>query len=1191
MVPEFGLLDLPDDSRDFPAFERGLAECEVVGFECDACGTSLGALTTRYHCWQCDDFDLCAACHRQRIHSHHRASRERGSDAATRAMVPGRSTRETLANAFRLFGSRPLLGRRDGGDAFEWISYTQTRRMAERARQRLAREGVGAGAMLGLCAPPSVAWWAVEFGCALGEVCVAPLPHESSAPRLAAMLAALPAVRAVVCADAEAAQLADAVRALGGRRVRLLRLREVAAEAEARPAGGREARLRPSLPLARRRRRPPRPERVHTVIFTSGSTGEPRGVLISDGAWNADVTKASRLPSPLVRLGLCSLAHAMDRLNGWTTLVNGGRWAISQLERVMSDLPLVRPTVLSGPPALWEMVYEAAVAEGRRRGEEGRRGGEEGRRGGEEGRGEGQASEAPAAGRVRGGEAEVGAWVREVLGGRVTHVSSGGAPTRARVLSALKQWLPGVSVSVSYGTTQCGMIATGTSSVLSPLPGVEVRLVPLSYGSEVWVRTATMCSAYTDGAPPLTEDGWYRTGDVATPCGGVRFQLVERCSELIKRSDGKWCCPAQIEAKLADHPLVQSLVRHVCIFADSRGDCLLAVVLPHPHLEPPEPSAVLAAFASAAKQSQLHASEARPCPHHRSILRLRRTHLTTRTHGNTSRPPPASPPQPLHQQRHCTTFSTSAVPVGVHVSSGPWSVSSGHLTPSLKLSRHGVKHAHAAALRSLEEAHAEASAATGRRILALLRGHGLEPHEETAGALSSIAAVRLAQLISAEFDTQARAAERVPALLLLQAKDPLAAAAHFLRTRLPSHAAPPPVDWAAESFLPADICTQSSDDTFAAPPHVLLTGATGFLGRFVLLELLSRTPPSVKVYCLVREPTAAAATAALLAAAGGGLPQARVVALPADVSLPHFGLPHEAYLELRGAVGHVVHCAARVHLLARYGELAGANVRGTLHVLRFVALPPARRLCHISSSSVLLPDGRDVIPLHQLDRCCGYVQTKVVAELLVREAHRRGVAVCVARMARLAGHSRTGESNRADFVSLLLCGMIESGCAPRARSEQKVCFDMLPVDYVASAVVQLALRQGHANEESPKVHLPVLHLSNCLRPLRLDWMLQRVAAAGFKLQAVELDPWRQMIRRSKSLQLFADALDVGIPSDCVMVGEGTVCDLHSVDEQDAQITEAVFDRYLDFFCRCGMITTTKENSPNVCTARAAQAEN
>ncbi|MFM7314811.1 MAG: SDR family NAD(P)-dependent oxidoreductase, partial [Cyanobium sp.] len=167
------------------------------------------------------------------------------------------------------------------------------------------------------------------------------------------------------------------------------------------------------------------------------------------------------------------------------------------------------------------------------------------------------------------------------------------------------------------------------------------------------------------------------------------------------------------------------------------------------------------------------------------------------------------------------------------------------------------------------------------------------------------------------------------------------------------------LDLGAEARLPEDL-QQALQGCRPEPPRaepeaILLTGATGFLGAFLLAYQLERHP-RLSVYCLVRAEGAGAARARVRANLEHyGLWQdgwaARIVALPGDLALPGLGLDASAWQGLVERLDGVLHNGAQLSYVAPYGQLRAANVGGTLEVLRLAAAASAP-LEFISSTAV-----------------------------------------------------------------------------------------------------------------------------------------------------------------------------------------------------------------------------------------------
>ncbi|MGW4437724.1 thioester reductase domain-containing protein [Streptomyces sp. NPDC004596] len=241
------------------------------------------------------------------------------------------------------------------------------------------------------------------------------------------------------------------------------------------------------------------------------------------------------------------------------------------------------------------------------------------------------------------------------------------------------------------------------------------------------------------------------------------------------------------------------------------------------------------------------------------------------------------------------------------------------------------------------------------------------------------------------------------------------------------------------------------------PRRVLLTGATGFLGSHMLLDLLRHS--DAHVYCLVRAEDEAAATARLGEQLRGyRLPwssevRRRITVLPGDIRRPRLGLTDERWHTLAHELDSVVGVAAAVDFLRGYQSLRGSNVLGALTLAELAATGRPKPLHHISSIAVFNEVGITSMgeddPLAHIDRLVsGYDQSKWAAEVALRRARDHGLVVTALRPGGIGGHTKTGAYNAQDLSSGLISAFGRFRTVPAFRH-----LNAAPVDWVSRVAV------------------------------------------------------------------------------------------------------------------------------------------
>ncbi|WP_405160823.1 thioester reductase domain-containing protein [Nocardia sp. NBC_01499] len=314
-------------------------------------------------------------------------------------------------------------------------------------------------------------------------------------------------------------------------------------------------------------------------------------------------------------------------------------------------------------------------------------------------------------------------------------------------------------------------------------------------------------------------------------------------------------------------------------------------------------------------------------------------------------------------------------------------------------------------------------------------------------------------------------------------------------------------DIASDIALPDAIQAGRARPARPRPRTLLLTGATGFLGVFLLAALIERT--DLHIHCLVR----AADDAAALKRLRGALKahrldtaalHSRITAVAGDLGSPLLGTSALRYRELSETVDVIVHNGAWVHHFETYDRLYQANVRGTERILQLATTGVLKPVFFVSScdsayavdgNPPIVPEGRRVSATSLVPN--GYVRSKWVSEGLVLLAAERGVPVSVYRPSRIGCHSVTGSTSRDDAFWNLIRAMIITGAAPRDLYDCGTV-DLVPVEWVAAAIAHLVTRKpvGHT-----------YHLTSP-RPLAFREVIEQLRARGYRIATLSSPQWQ-----------------------------------------------------------------------------------
>ncbi|MCU1648825.1 MAG: oxidoreductase [Nocardia sp.] len=790
------------------------------------------------------------------------------------------------------------------------------------------------------------------------------------------------------------------------------------------------------------------------LVYTSGSTGAPKGAMYSDRLATTKWLFGTGRQLPRITFSYMPLSHAAGRTTLSGTFVAGGTAylaAASDMSTLFDDLALVRPTELFFVPRVCEMLFQRYLTE-----IDGRMSAGEHRADAEE---------------------AVQADLREkVLGGRHLLAYSASAPLSAEIRAFMESTL-GIELRDGYSSTETGGGVLIDSRIRRP-PVIEYKLadVPeLGYfrtdkphpRGELLLKTTTMFGGYYR-RPEITaevfdEEGFYRTGDVMAEVAPDHLVYLDRRNNVLKLSQGEFVTVAKLEAAYSTSPLI----RQIFIYGSSERAYLLAVVVP-----------TEAAVAVADPIGALSES--------------------------------------LQQIARRAELNSYEIPRDFLVETVPFSADNGLLSAIGKPLRPNLKERYG---ERLEQLYTELGAQQADELQALRGGSADRPVLQTVGLAvrallgragttidfgahftdlggDSLSALSLSTLLREIFEIE------VPVGVIVGPTTDLRHLADYIETERTSGGTRPTAasvhgrgieiraaDLTLDKFLDGPTLAQAAGIPQVTEPAttVLLTGANGYLGRFLCMEWLQRLDNSKgTLICLLRGSDAATARQRLNSVFDTGDPDLlrrfrtladrRLRVLVGDIGEPNFGLGEQEWHELADTVDLIVHAAALVNHVLPYEQLFGPNVTGTAEVIRLALTTRRKPVSFLSSVAVagrqerkiFTEDGdiRQISPVRSLgdDYAGGYGSSKWAGEVLLHEAHDRfGLPVTVFRSDMILAHSRfAGQLNLPDRFTRLLLSLIATGIAPKSFYEtdsdgnrRRAHYDGLPADFTAAAITVL----------------------------------------------------------------------------------------------------------------------------------------
>eukprot|EP01122_Echinamoeba_exundans_P006720 TRINITY_DN1946_c0_g1_i2.p1 TRINITY_DN1946_c0_g1~~TRINITY_DN1946_c0_g1_i2.p1 ORF type:complete len:958 (-),score=94.72 TRINITY_DN1946_c0_g1_i2:1203-4076(-) len=838
---------------------------------------------------------------------------------------------------------------------------------------------------------------------------------------------------------------------------------------------------------------------LFTVQYTSGSTGQPKGVMIPHAAYLAQIMRPYGMSG--IMFSYEPLAHSTRR-NDQTGILHGCRIGFhsGDMEKLFEEIQIIRPTAIAGVPRVWNKIFAEyqktlhlalASADSKQKYQL---------------------------------ERDTLRRFRALLGDRLAGISCGGAPTSPAVLNFLKRCFR-CAVMDSYGATETGGISidskidnaggTSTHVQIKLADWDEFKSTDNPPRGELLVKSKALAVGYYNNATETEEsfrDGWFHTGDIVRLEADGRVKVIGRKKQIFKLSQGEYISPERIENTFLRSPFVEQVFVH----GDSIRTFLVAVVVVNVAVLMAELRCKNIAIH---EDSIVHSAEAKDL-----VL------------------------SDLIRCGGIGQLLPFELPVAIHLTEEPFTIHNGLLTSTNKLNRSALSKHYSSAIQSMyfheaDSINVEDLASKIRRskekdilgalenVLDLRAGTGessfrKKTFQELGG--DSIGAVRLRHLCKENFAVdvsiqQIFESSSVEELLkhitrLQKSDDALVAEAtqkfqQFDRGHSSSLDLPSEVDLLPSVSHDVKSILDSISDLSIPPKdkfldgHILLTGATGFIGTHLLAELLNGSAENVLVYCLVRPDGSQSSSRRLRRSLKrsklwNSKFKGRISVVEGDLTQPQLGIESALFEELLVKIEHVYHNGALVNAVLGYSDQHRVNVFGTAEIIRFCASKRPKVLHHVSTLSVFKPASGGIYctestPLSSIPKpplSDAYARTKYEAEELVLKSRERGLEANIYRLGSISGHRETGVSNKTDFLTRLLAGIPTLGIPEGCLS---VHFELTPVDFATKALVCISRDAGGYHKN--------YHITS--KPRQFALIVPLFKELGYALETHVWDAW------------------------------------------------------------------------------------
>lgn len=846
---------------------------------------------------------------------------------------------------------------------------------------------------------------------------------------------------------------------------------------------------------------------ISMIIYTSGSTGAPKGAIYTEklvaNMWDANLF-ANNTNKENTTILYLPISHGLASQLLNNQLARGGTCylvAKSNLSTLFEDIALAKPTELLLVPRVAEMIFQQYQSE------------LEARK---------KTTNEPLLDSKLKREIRI-----NIFGGRITHISFSSG-SLAKKLADFIESLFEIKLYNQYGSIETLAICNNNKVLKPPVEDYKLLDVPeLGYYStdkpyprgELLLKTSTIIPGYYKypklNSQLFDEQGYYKTGDIVKETAKDHLVFLERRKNVIKLSQGEFITTTMLETLYKDSPLIKDIF----IYGNSEWSYLLAVIIPTPEL----------LYRYNKQQSE--------------IKRL--------IH------------QSLEKIAKDAGLKSYEVPRDFLIDTEPFSQKNNLLSELGKPLRQKIKAHYIDDLNKLYQEiynnnysnfsqHINKSniLETLIKLTQYLVGspdmviHSAVTFRQLGG--DSLSALQFSLEIEKIWDVMIPVDKIAnPTCTLDDIADYIKSNQHLINSR-PSFATIHGIDkkkiyanqLALDKFIDPEIFQpiKNSSRSLSSFHNILLTGANGYLGKFLCLALLEElNKTDGKLICVIREKDNDSARQRLINTFSPHnrelmfkfkqLADKHLTVFAGDLTKPQLGVDEKTWHYLSQTIDHIFHAGALVNHVLPYQHLFETNVLGTAELIKLALVNQLKHFVFISSVIVAIPSDNNK-PLNEDDNICdaipyqeiynqyanGYAISKWASEILLHEAYNRfKLPVTIFRPSMILAHRQYAtELNIIDVFTRLLLSIVNTKIAPKSfyqsNSNLSPHYNGLAVDFVVSSIIKLSKNNDNqqltfnmVNPQNDKVSLDTI----------IDWLIN----SGINIKKIDdYEEWYQQFK-------------------------------------------------------------------------------